>query len=213
MGLFNTLEELQKANDKEGTGTRRQFFSLKAGEQFKIRFRQELTRDANNYDEENGQALVVAVHVSPFDFKKKLACTIEDEEYGFRCWAHEQVAADKRWREKKHVLLNVAVMENNEWVNKILDQTFSPKHVIQSLIEYASEYGSIVDRDFKINRIGSGMNDTNYNLIPLDPKPASDEVNSLEIFDLEGTYRKLPYDEQQEYFLADEQSGDSSTKW
>lgn len=206
MGLFKTLADLQKVVDQSNShqGPRRQYLSLKSGDQVRVRFRQELTIDAKNYAEEDGTGYLAAVHVSPYDFKKKLACTTEDEKFDFRCWMHEQVAVDRKWRDVKHLLLNVAVLEDGVWVNKLFDQTFSPKKVAVSLIEYATEYGSITDRDYKFTRTGSGFNDTSYSLIPLSESKMSEEITDLEFYDLDTVYRKLPYDEQEEYFMAEE---------
>ena len=215
MSIYSTLKDLQQAAAKENTGgSGRSFLTLKSGESFKIRFRQELAEDGKNFDEDLGTGLVVPVHVHPNDFKRKLACTLEDEAFDFKCWPHEQVVANPKWRDKKHFLVNVAVLDNNEWSNKILDQTFSPKHVINALIEYALEYGSTTDREYKITRTGSSMNDTQYMLIPGSESKVPDDVAKLEVADLSTVYRKLPYDEQAEYFLAlKEDSQPASKGW
>lgn len=204
MSVYSTLAELQKvAESSSSSGGGRSYFSIKPGQSFKMRFLQELTEDGKNFDEDKGTNVIVPVHASPKDFKKKLACTIEDEKFDFKCWAHEQVVSNPKWRDKKHMLMNVSVLDNNEWSDaKVFDQTFSPKHVVNSLIEYALEYGTVTNREFKITRIGSGMNDTQYTLIPLSESD-NKETATLELADLTTVYRKLPYDEQIEYFLAD----------
>jgi len=214
MSVYSTIKDLQNTAAKENTGgSGRSFLTLKSGESFKIRFRQELAEDGKNFDEDLGTGLVVPVHVHPVDFKKKLACTLEDEKFDFKCWPHEQVAANPKWRDKKHFLINVAVLENNEWSNKILDQTFSPKHVINTLIEYGVEYGSITDRDYKITRTGSSMNDTQYSLIPLGEGAAAVDIKALDLADLDTVYRKLPYDEQVEFFMSASEDKPAAKGW
>ena len=53
---IKTLKDLEKAViPAQGTGKGvKKYFTLQSGDSFKIRFRQELTEDANNYTEEIG---------------------------------------------------------------------------------------------------------------------------------------------------------------
>jgi hypothetical protein len=201
MGMFDTIKDLQNSTSREASGPRRQYLSLKDGDKFRIRFLQELAKDGKGYDEDAGTAFVTNIHVSPYDFKKKVACTIDNEKLDHRCWGCEQVVVDPKWRPKTRVLINVAVLDNGDWTSKVVDQTFSDSHIMSQLVEYASEYGSITDRDYNISRTGKGMNDTAYRLIPLDPKPRNSDIDSLELAELDSVYRVLPYDEQQEFFL------------
>lgn len=45
------------------------------------------------------------------------------------------------------------------------------RNFFANLRGYGDHYGTILDRDFKITRSGSGMNDTSYTFIPCDPVP------------------------------------------
>jgi hypothetical protein len=197
MGFFDSIKDLQETAANQNKGGGRQYLTLEDGDKFRVRFLQELSKDGKGYDEEAGTANVVDIHQSPYDFKKKLACTIESGS----CWAHEQLATNAKWKTKKRVLLNVAVLEKADWVSKVLDQTLSDNHVITTLIEYAAEYGSIVDRDYNISRSGKGMNDTSYKLIPLSPSDVEEGVADLVLADLAVAYKVLPYDEQEAFFL------------
>ncbi len=214
MAVFKTLDALVGAKESANTGgSSRSFLRLNAGDNYKIRFLQELTEDAANFDEDKGTGIVVPVHSAPHDFKKKIACTIDDPEFDYKCWAHEQIPVVNGWKPVQHVLINVAVLDKEEnWSAKILDQTFSPKHVVNTLVEYASEYGSITDKYYKISRIGSGMSDTNYQLIPSTEAKQSDEIDALELNDL-NSYRKIPYDKQEEFFFSEGKAAASSSDW
>jgi hypothetical protein len=203
MKIFETLKDLQTSVEKDipaGDGKRREWLTLQPGESVRVHFRQELAKDGNGYDEELGLAHIVSVHTSPMDFKKKLACNLGEAQFDFRCWPDEQVAVEKRWRAKPHLLINVAVENNQEWTNKILDQTFARSHVASTLVEFASEYGSITEHEYKITRIGSGLQ-TTYSVMPIDRKPLDQTIKDLELFDLESVYRKISYEEQEEFFL------------
>ena len=48
-----------------------------------------------------------------------------------------------------------------------------------NLINYANEYGTYMDRDYKWIREGAQKEDTAYTLMPKDPKPMGDEVKKV----------------------------------
>ncbi len=213
MGMFDTIKDLQKATEASASGPRRQYLTLADGDKHRIRFLQELAKDGSGYDEEAGTALVQNIHVAPHDFKRKLACTIEDEKFDHRCWGCEQVAVDSKWRPKTRVLVNVAVLDDGDWVVKIIDQTFADSHIMANLVEFAAEYGSITDRDYNISRAGKGMNDTVYRLVPLDKKARNSDIDTLELSELDTVYRSLDHDEQQKFFLEGAEEAAPSMGW
>lgn len=207
-----TLSELEKTvapapgTPKSGT---KKYLTIGAGESVKVRFRQELTEDAKNYDEKFGTGIMVPVITSPINWKWRAASTAQIEKFGFRCWASEQVHKDKAWRPKTHLIINVAVeVEPGVWEPRIIDTTFNQRHIGAILIEYAKEFGTITDRDYKYSRQGSGASDTNYSLIPLSVSETSDEIKSLPMHDLENTYLTLPYDKQERFYTTGEISKD-----
>ena len=208
MSMFKTLADLRK-NTIESKGNYSQdgekvkrYFTIASGESYLIRFRQELTEDSANYNEDKGLAHVVSVHTNPEDFRKSAVCTGDTEEFGYRCFGCEQVALDKGWRAKQHLLINVAVYnaEEDVWEPRILDQKFTPAHVAETVVTYASEYGTILDRDFKISRTGQKQQ-TKYNLIPLAPKDAHDSIADLPMHDLTRVYRTMSPAEQSGFYL------------
>jgi hypothetical protein len=213
MKVFETLKELQGTVENESqVGQQREWLVVKPNESFRIRFRQELAKDGTGYNEEAGLAQIVPVHSSPVDFRKRVACNLDEEKFDFRCWPDEQIMVEKRWRPKPHLLINVAILDNGEWVNKILDQTFARSHIGSLLVEFAAEYGSITEHEYKLTRTGAQLK-TTYSLIPVDRKPVDPSIEKLELFSLDGTYQKMSYEDQQEYFLKPETTQDETEKW
>jgi hypothetical protein len=213
MGMFKTLKELQEKTARQtfsGDGVGR-FLTVKDGEEYRIRFRQELTEDSAKFDEEIGTAYLVQVHTNPGDFKKNARCTAEIEDYNHQCWACEQIPNDNGWRAKNHLLINVAVFnaEDEKWEPKILDQKFTSAHVANSLLEYAGEFGTIVDKDYKIKRTGTKQQ-TQYTLIPLAEKAADKSIKDLTMHDLSKTYRVIAPQEQAGFYLSSEDNSGSS---
>lgn len=204
---IKSLNELEKnvipaQSNKSGA---KKYFTVSAGESYRIRFRQELTEDSKNYDEEVGTAINIPVITSPINWKWKAASTAGIEKFNYRCWGTEQAVHDKAWRPKPHLLINIAVeTEPGTWEPRVLDTTFNQRHVGLILIEYAKEFGSITDRYFKISRTGSGASDTNYSLIPLEQTAMPDTIKNLPMHDLETMYLTLPYDKQERFFTTGE---------
>jgi hypothetical protein len=207
---LKTLKDLEKnIPSSSGSGTKK-FFSISSGETFKIRFRQELTEDSKYYDEAVGTGITVPVVTSPINWKWRAASTSGLEKFNYRCWASEQISKDTRWRPKPHLLLNVAVeTEPGTWEARIIDTTFNQRHIGLILIEYAKEFGSITDRYYKYSRTGSGAQDTNYTLIPLDQSPMPENIKSLPLHDLNNVYMTLPYAKQEAFFTTGEVSKDT----
>ena len=132
------------------------------------------------------------------------------EEHG-SCWACQQVPLDRAWRAKGHLLINIAVYNKDEdvWEPRVLDQKFTAAHVAESLLEFASEYGTIVDRDYKIKRKGV-QQDTQYTLVPMAPKDADPSIADLVWHDLEKVYRTFSPSEQPGFYVSSEDKASSS---
>ena len=208
MSMFKTLSDLRKNTiENKGSGGPQdgervqRYFTVKSGESFLIRFRQELTEDSQNYSEDAGVAHVVSVHTNPNDFRKSAVCT------------GDQVVRDRGWKAKQHLLVNVAVYnaEDDVWEPRVLDQKFTGAHVAETVVTFASEYGTILDRDFKISRTGQKQQ-TKYNLIPLAPKDANESIASLPMHDLTRVYRIMNPAEQAGFYIAEDDSS-SSNDW
>lgn len=215
MKTFTSLQEMEKLiGASASTGGSKKYFSLKDGDSFKIRFRQELTEDSSNHDAEAGTAVTTNVVTSVINWKWKIASTASSESNGYRCWGTEQAAANGRWRPRPHLLINIGVeVEPGNWEARVIDTTFNQRHIGLTLIEYAKEFGTIVDRYYKYARTGSGASDTNYTLIPLEIADEPAGVTELPFHDLDSMYMTLPYSEQEQFLTTGERSNAPVSDW
>lgn len=191
------------------------FLTLKDGQSAKVRFVQEFEASNDLYDERRGTIRVVDEHTSPKDFKIRAVCTVDDEG---RCWACEQQSLPeigKKWKPRTRFYAVVRVRnEEGPDKTKILAQGFSDRNVGNDLIEFATEYGAISDRDYKISRSGSGMNDTSYSMIPLAEKPLSEDDANAEVIDLTKFIKYVPYDQQSAFYAGEKKDdGGDSEDW
>lgn len=203
---LKSLKDLEKSVTKTNTSNgAKKYFTVQPNQSFRIRFRQELTEDSKYFNEKIGTAINVPVVTSPINWKWKVASTAGLEKFNYRCWGTEQSVVDKAWRPKPHLLINIAVeTEPNVWEPRVLDTTFNQRHVGLTLIEYAKEFGTIVDRYYKYSRTGSSAADTNYSLIPLDVAPESKAISDLPLHQLDSLYMTLPYEKQQMFLTTGE---------
>jgi hypothetical protein len=208
---IKTLKDIEKNIPQKsgGGGGAKKFFNLQSGDTYKIRFRQELTEDSKNFDEEAGTGIIVPVVTSPINWKWRCASTAQSAEHGYRCWASEQIGQDGRWKPKPHLLINIAVEIDGTWEPRILDTTFNQRHIGLILMEYAKEFGSIVNQNFKYSRTGSGAQDTNYSLIPLGESEADASIADLQMHQLDNVYMTLSYDKQKQFLTTGELNSDS----
>lgn len=207
---IKSLKDLEKNIPSASGGGGKRFLVLESGETKKIRFRQELTQDSTNYSEEAGTGIIVPVVTSPINWKWRVASTSGMSEYNYRCWATEQIPLDSKWRPKPHLIINVAVeTEPGVWEPRIIDTTFNQRHIGLILMEYAKEFGSITDRYYKYSRTGSGAQDTNYTLIPLDKTPMPESIEKLPMHEMDNVYKTLAYDKQKTYLTTGELDNDS----
>lgn len=218
LSLFKTLSDLQKATevaDYSGDGEKVQkYFTVKDKEKFLIRFRQELVQDAPGYSEEIGTAQVIGVHTSPTNFKLSATCTADDEKYDYKCWACAQVGLPEiggKWRKKNHLVVNIAVFYPDDdgggtWEARVLDQKFTSAHVGQDIVNVASEFGSLLDNDFRFSRAGTGTK-TQYNLMPLAVKEVDPAIAELPFHDLTRMFRTFAPAEQKGFYTAEEDGG------
>jgi hypothetical protein len=74
--------------------------------------------------------------------------------------------------------------------------------VTPSVIEQATEIGTITDKWFKIKRKGAGQTDTSYLLTPLGKHDKN--VEDFEVFDLDNAVRTVPYAMQKAHYFDGE---------
>jgi hypothetical protein len=205
---LKTLRDIEKNIPTSGKSSAKKFFNIQAGETYKIRFRQELTEDSVNFDEKAGTGIIVPVITSPINWKWRCASTAQIAEHGYRCWATEQANNDSRWKPKPHLLINIAVEIDGVWEPRILDTTFNQRHIGLILLEYAKEFNTITDRYYKYSRTGTGAQDTNYSMIPLNPIEEPKEIADLPMHQLDNVYMVLGYDKQKIFLTTGELNSD-----
>ena len=214
MTIVKGLKNINALVDKpkyEGSGSKVRWLKLADGQAVKIRFIEELDEDSANYNESRGLALVVKEHTNPKDYKRRALDTMESEG---RDWAEEMHRKDPKagWRARLRFYCNVLVDDGLEapyvaiWAMGVSKQS-----AFNTIREYALETGSISNLTWKLKRNGQGT-ETSYTLIPGTPDKEPFNWSKVEAFPLEKALNKIPYAEQEAFYLGfDTPSGSSST--
>lgn len=192
----------------EDDGVKLNWLKMADGETAKIRFINELDEDSPNYDPARGLALVVSEHSNPKAYVKKAECSMADEG---RCWACEynQAHPKQKWHAKYRFYINVYVDNGrDDPFVAVWSQGTQKQSAFTFLREFAIDKGSISNRTWKIKRQGEGT-DTVYSLIPDDPDSDKFDWKGLEPYNLDRAVRKVPYDQQEAFYLGFEQIGSS----
>jgi hypothetical protein len=213
MAIVKGLKNINALVDKpkyEGTGTKVRWLKLADGQAVKIRFIEELDEDSANYNEARGLALVVSEHTNPKDYKRKAVDTMDTEG---RDWAEEMHRKDMKagWRARLRFYCNVLVDDGIEapYV-AIWSMGVSKQSAFNTIREYALETGSISNLTWKVKRNGQGT-ETSYTLIPGGPDKEPFDWASIEPFPLEKALNKIPYAEQEAFYLGFDTPGTAST--
>lgn len=183
-GLKNLKEVAASVQSSTGGGG---FMKLKDGQSVTVRFLQELDTKGKNYDPERGLAVSVFEHSNPENFAQKFLCTMGEEGVCLGC---ERVVIDSKWKKRSRLYINAYVVEDNQV--QIVATGFSAKGIGQALIEYADDFGTISDRNYKLKRQGEGLR-TAYTVYPRDISPF--EFGDVEVRNLETVARYRTYDE------------------
>jgi hypothetical protein len=214
MTIVKGLKNINALVDKpkyEGSGSKVRWLKLADGQAVKIRFIEELDEDSANYNDGRGLALVVKEHTNPKDYKRRALDTMESEG---RDWAEEMHRKDPKagWRARLRFYCNVLVDDGLEapyvaiWAMGVSKQS-----AFNTIREYALETGSISNLTWKLKRNGQGT-ETSYTLIPGTPDKEPFDWSKVEAFPLEKALNKIPYAEQEAFYLGfDTPSGSSST--
>ena len=213
MAIVKVLKNINALVDKpkfEGTGTKVRWFKIADGQAVKIRFIEELDEDSANYNEARGLALVVSEHTNPKDYKRKAVDTMESEG---RDWAEEMHRKDMKagWRARLRFYCNVLVDDGIEapYV-AIWNMGVSKQSAFNTIREYALETGSISNLTWKVKRNGQGT-ETSYTLIPSSPDSAPFDWAEIEPYPLEKALNKVPYAEQEAFYLGFDTPSSSSS--
>ena len=213
MAIVRGLKDISALVDKpkyEGTGTKVRWLKLADGQSVKIRFIEELDEDSANYNAERGLALVVSEHTNPKDYKRKAVDTMDTEG---RDWAEEMHRKDMKagWRARLRFYCNVLVDDGIEapYV-AIWSMGVSKQSAFNTIREYALETGSISNLTWKVKRNGQGT-ETSYTLIPGGPDKEPFDWATIEPFPLEKALNKIPYAEQEAFYLGFDTPNATST--
>jgi hypothetical protein len=213
MAIVKGLKNINALVDKpkfEGTGSKVRWFKIADGQAVKIRFIEELDEDSANYNEARGLALVVSEHTNPKDYKRKAVDTMESEG---RDWAEEMHRKDMKagWRARLRFYCNVLVDDGIEapYV-AIWNMGVSKQSAFNTIREYALETGSISNLTWKVKRNGQGT-ETSYTLIPSTPDSAPFDWAAIEPYPLEKALNKVPYAEQEAFYLGFDTPSSSSS--
>ncbi len=213
MAIVKGLKNINALVDKpkyEGTGSKVRWLKLADGQSVKIRFIEELDEDSANYNADRGLALVVSEHTNPKDYKRKAVDTMDTEG---RDWAEEMHRKDPKagWRARLRFYCNVLVDDGIEapYV-AIWSMGVSKQSAFNTIREYALETGSISNLTWKVKRNGQGT-ETSYTLIPGGPDKEPFDWAAVEPFPLEKALNKIPYAEQEAFYLGFDTPGTTST--
>jgi hypothetical protein len=213
MAIVKGLKNINALVDRpkfEGTGSKVRWFKIADGQAVKIRFIEELDEDSANYNEARGLALVVSEHTNPKDYKRKAVDTMESEG---RDWAEEMHRKDMKagWRARLRFYCNVLVDDGIEapYV-AIWNMGVSKQSAFNTIREYALETGSISNLTWKVKRNGQGT-ETSYTLIPSTPDSAPFDWAEIEPYPLEKALNKVPYAEQEAFYLGFDTPSSSSS--
>jgi len=190
--------------EAQGNGTKNNWFKLKDGESAKIWFLQELDEEHEFYNPDYGTALIIVEHSHPTLYLNKAQCTADTG----RCWACEQVPFDKKWKSRGRLYVNVAVEDGGKKTVALLSQGLSGKGIVQTLVQYAAEAGTVMDDAFRIKRTGADMNNTSYTMIPV-PKSSGEDPNDYELYDLTKIVPVKAYEEQAEFYNRSSNKSDA----
>lgn len=190
---LGTLREASKPRSGES-----KFLKLDDGESVTIRFLQELDEGGSQYAESRGIAYGYYEHINPDDFAQSFACTMDTEA---KCAGCDLVTSNRKWRSRGRLVSNVLVRAARGASSdeadkvKIFSTSISSKGLTPQLVEFAEDYKSICDRDYKMTRRGTGI-DTTYTLLPREVSPLTTADESADLIDLSTVMRNLAYAEQ-----------------
>lgn len=203
MAILRGIKEMGPVLDgpKGGDGPKVKWLKLADGQSVKIRFLEELDEDSANYNAERGLAIVVSEHTNPKDYKRKAVDTMESEGKDF---AEEMHRKDPKagWGGRLRFYTNVLVDDGiNDPYVAVWSMGVTKSPTFNTIREYASDSNSISNMTWKLKRNGKGT-ETSYTFIPLKQDESKFDWSKYEAFNLENALRKVPYAEQESFYLG-----------
>lgn len=212
-GLKKINESMEKSAKPSSSGPRVRWLKLEDGQSVKIRFANELDEDSRFYDAERGAAIVVREHQNPKDYRRKAVCTMEDEG---RDWAEEMHRKDPKagWGGRLRFYINVLVDDGmEEPYIAVWSMGVAKSPTFSTIREYAIESDGITNMQWKLKRNGKGT-ETNYVLMPGPTDSEPFDWSAYEVFPLMSAVRKVPYAEQEAYYMGyDNPSTSTNIDW
>lgn len=209
-GIKEYEAEQEARREAASNNKKTEWLSLpKDGDSAKVVFAQELDEGSTNYSSQNGIGLFAIEHQAGPNWKVHALCTANDGE----CYGCERHKANYKegWKGKVKLFINVLVENaDGEWEVKVLSQGNGPSAITPTLIELATEVGTITNTVFKIKRTGEGK-ETKYILTPLGKEHGLD-LESFELFDLQRCVRKVPYEQQEAFYTGGEVAPAAETR-
>lgn len=194
-------KEAKAAKDELRNRPKANWFSLKNGEQKKVQFLNELTKEAENYKPEYGTFYAPVVHNAhgPEGFKAKALDTMESEGKDYAQEMYEANRKETGWKPKTDFYINVATAGDDGKIEaQILQRNLYSSFVDDLADIYDDSDGvGITGKTFIIKRTGEGPQ-TVYGI-----RASKDEIDIGDVvpWDLEEyAVRKVPYAEQKEFY-------------
>lgn len=212
MAIVKSLKQAKTEIDARASeGPKGRWLKLDDGQKVKLRFVNELSADSKNYNDKLGQAIVVAEHTNPKDYRRKALCSMDDEG---RCYGCEQNRKDPKagWKAKLRFYTNVYVYDSEENYVAIWSQGVGPKSTTTNTIsDYDDETGSITNLVWSLRRNGTGTQ-TNYVLIPGAADETPFDFSGVEPFDLmKVATRQVAYTDQENFYMGLDVDSSAST--
>lgn len=215
MSIVKGLKNIEALLDKPkyDNSNKVNWLKLDDGQSVQIRFMSELDGDSPDYDEARGLAIVVKEHTNPKDYKRKAVDTMESEGKDF---AEEMHRKDPKagWGGRLRFYINVLVDDGvSDPYVAVWSMGVTKSPTFNTIREYASDSNSISNMTWKLKRNGKGT-ETSYTFIPLKQDENKFDWSKYESFNLENALRKVPYAEQESFYLGFENpSVSTSVDW
>ena len=203
MAIVKGLKNIEAMLDKPkyDNSNKVNWLKLEDGQSVQIRFMSELDEDSPDYDDARGLAIVVKEHTNPKDYKRKAVDTMESEGKDF---AEEMHRKDPKagWGGRLRFYTNVLVDDGvNDPYVAVWSMGVTKSPTFNTIREYASDSNSISNMTWKLKRNGKGT-ETSYTFIPLKQDESKFDWSKYEAFNLENALRKVPYAEQESFYLG-----------
>lgn len=192
MKVLEGLAGLKSAS-KGGERKESSFLKLEDGGSVRVRFLQELDKTGKYFDDTRGTAKAFFEHTNPANARQRFVCSRDDG----NCLGCEMAVKNPQWRARPRIYLNALLRAADGEAEKvkIISQGLSEKAIGKALVEFADEFGTICDRDYKIRREGEGIA-TRHSLLPLGESPPKKSEKDIEVLDFMKYIHNLTYEEQ-----------------